>query len=127
MKRPNDDDGKRNRMASTRNRQLALWRRVYALVYPDWEERRERALWLLDRGASQREIMQTCGISAYMVRSLEAQRRGVLLRQNTPVHRGARADRVGPASRAPGEWQRDMTWAEINRRLSETVRRLEQR
>ena len=83
---------------------------------------------MLAAGASQRDVMQACGITAYMVRSLEAQRRGVLLRQNTPVHRGARASFSGGAEmRAPGEWQRDLSWAEINRRLSETVRRLEGR
>ncbi len=115
-------------MASTRARQLALWRRLYARLYPDWEERRTGALALLDEGASQRDVMQACGITAYMVRSLEAQRRGVLLRQNTPVHRGARASFSGGAAiKAPGEWQRDLSWAEINRRLSDTVKRLEGR
>ncbi len=115
-------------MASTRARQLNLWRRVYARLYPDWEERRSRALALLDEGGSQRDVMRECEMTQYMVRSLSAQRQGRLLLQNTPVHRGARASFSGGAAiKAPGEWQRDLSWAEINRRLSETVKRLEGR
>jgi len=115
-------------MASTRDRQLGMWRQINSRLYPDWEERRGKVLTMLSAGASQRDVMRACGITAYMVRSLEAQRRGVLLRQNTPVHRGARASfSNGAAIKAPGEWQRDLSWAEINRRLSDTVKRLEGR
>jgi len=94
-----------------------MWRRIYSRLYPDWEERRGRALLLLAEGKSVRDVMKLSGLSQYMVRSLAAQGQGVLLRQNQRAHHGADAATEG---------RRDMSWAEINRRLSKTVRRLEE-